>query len=712
MGFKDIQNIQLSYNSLNDRIVTNFYIPCLENAKSYKRAVGYFSSNILLEISKGLGAFVDNGGHMKLLVSPRLDEPDYIAIKNGYNEKEVLSNKIIKDFDFNIEFEQKNDRFAMLAYMISSGLLDIKVVALKKNNDIAMFHKKIGIMEDKDGNLISFSGSGNETYNGYNLNDEDFEVFCSWSSDENNLRCVQKQVEFDRIWEGKANELVTIPFPEVIKNKILEYTPSAPGQSYADLDKKIEEYLLYERFKEKTPKFDFNKFYDYQIEAINNWCDHDYCGIFDMATGTGKTYTGAGAICKLYENKKRLAVFICCPYTHLCDQWYEELLNFNINAIVCYGNSNLYLPKLKREVLKFKHNNSSFFCAIVSNASFTNEKIQELIDINLKDTLLLVDEAHNFGATEISKTLAKLYPYRLGLSATLERHNDEIGTNKLYNFFGEKCIEYSLGQAIAEGKLTKYKYYPIIVHLTEEEYDDYLDLSNSIAKCRDKNGELTELGKRLLIKRARIVAGAKNKLDELRKILPKYKDNHNMLFYCGAVKYGEDDYLEDSQGKKQIEIVSNILNKEFGIYSSRFTADENTEDRKNIITSFKEKQIQAIVAIKCLDEGVNIPAIETAFILASSTNPKEYIQRRGRVLRLSPGKYEAEIYDFITLPYCRTSFNQIISSVDKNLARKELERVKDFAKLSINPSECNDIIKDISDYYELNLINIEETLYE
>ena len=200
MGFKDVQNIQLSYNSLSDEIVVDFYIPCLEQAVMYKRAVGFFSSNILLQISKGLGAFADHGGRMKLLVSPQLEPEDYEAIKKGYDARQYVTEKIIKDFDFNIEYNQKDARFEMLAYMISSGLLEIKIVALEENNEIAMFHRKEGIMEDESGNQIAFSGSGNETYNGYNLNDEDFDVYCSWKSDESEQRCAIKELSFDRVW--------------------------------------------------------------------------------------------------------------------------------------------------------------------------------------------------------------------------------------------------------------------------------------------------------------------------------------------------------------------------------------------------------------------------------------------------------------------------------------------------------------------------------
>lgn len=715
MSFKEIQNIQLSYNSLSDEIVLDFYIPCLSQAKIYKRAVGYFSSNILLQVSKGLGAFAENNGKMKLLVSPKLEPEDYEAIKKGYDAKEYITKKIIDDFDFNIDFDQKESRFEMLSYMISSGLLEIKIIVLKENNEIAMFHRKVGIMEDEVGNQIAFSGSGNETYNGYNLNDEDFEVFCSWKSDESEQRCAIKDLEFERAWNGTDKNLITIPFPDVIKNKLLTYKTTGEKQKFTQIDSNFVNYILDKQRRPKTPEIPDNiSLHDYQKSAISEWEKSGYRGIFDMATGTGKTFTGAGAICKLFSVKNRLVVFVCCPFTHLVEQWNEELKLFNIEAIKCYGSVD-YEKKLNRALIKFKQGRTDFVCALITNLSFKKEEIQKLVQLNLKDTLLIVDEAHNFGAFELSKTLNVDYPYRLALSATLDRYGDEIGTQKLYDFFGKKCIEYSLAEAIAQNKLTPYKYYPVVVSLTENEYDKYVEISKEIAKYHSKDGEISEGAKKLLIKRARIVAGASNKLHALYDAIKPYKDKHNILVYCGAVKYDSSEYSFSSEDEeKQIEAVLGMLNNELHIYSTKFTSSENSEMRKNIISMFKNEDIQALVAIKCLDEGMNIPAIKTAFILASSTNPKEYIQRRGRVLRKFPGKAYAEIYDFITLPRQLgvTKYGQENKQIEKNLVRKELSRLIDFANLSKNPSESNVIIKKIYEAYGLDVVDEEEDDYE
>lgn len=308
------------------------------------------------------------------------------------------------------------------------------------------------------------------------------------------------------------------------------------------------------------------------------------------------------------------------------------------------------------------------------------------------------------------------YPYRLALSATLERYGDPVGTKALYNFFGEKNIEYSLEQAINQGMLTPYKYHPVIVSLNNEELEKYIDLTKKIGKALQGNKDSDYL-KRLLIMRARLIASAVNKIGALKELLDNYLEDNNMLIYCGAVKYEDEEFDDGSSDKKQIKLVVDMLNNNLKIKALKFTSEEKTDERKSIIAAFKDNIIQALVAIKCLDEGMNIPAIRTAFILASSTNPKEYIQRRGRVLRKYPGKKYADIYDFITLPFPLEDAPHVSYEKMKyvnGLVKRELTRFLDFANLAMNTSECNSIFDNIKSTYDLDIINIDEEvdLYE
>ena len=294
----------------------------------------------------------------------------------------------------------------------------------------------------------------------------------------------------------------------------------------------------------------------------------------------------------------------------------------------------------------------------------------------------------------------------MALSATLDRHNDKEGTLALFSYFGPKCIEYTLKDAIDNGMLTPYKYYPVITYLDPNELEQYKELTIALAKCiGPKNkGSLSEYAKSLLIKRARIIAGANSKLDALRSVIEGYKNDNHILVYCGATSVKEDE--SDEFGVRQIDLVSSMLGKELNMRVGRFTSQESSEERKIIKKAFADgKLLQVLVAIKCLDEGVNIPSIKTVFILASSTNPKEYIQRRGRVLRKFEGKKNAEIYDFITLPFPSENIEDMISDMvqlTKGLVLRELVRMLDFAEISENPAKAYELIYDLKHLYRIS----------
>ena len=446
-----------------------------------------------------------------------------------------------------------------------------------------------------------------------------------------------------------------------------------------------------------------------------------------MATGTGKTFTGLGAISKLSEDlNDKLAVVIVCPYQHLVEQWVEDIVRFNMKPIIGYSSSPQkdWKQRLSKAVRDQKIRvDKSFFCFVCTNATFTNSYVQEQKSKIHSPVLLVVDEAHNFGAASYARLLDDRFTYRLALSATLERHRDEEGTALLYAFFGKKCIEYSLDRAIEEDKLTPYKYYPVVVHLNDDELTAYEQLSYEMSKCviKGKNGKykLTKHGEILALKRARIVAGASETLDALREEIRPYIHDNNILVYSGATNVLDEnaDYTSSDTGDiRQIEAVTRILGNEFGMDVAQFTSRENMETRAAIKEQFQRgDRLQAIVAIKCLDEGVNIPGIRTAFILASTTNPKEYIQRRGRVLRKAQNKPYAVIYDFVTLPRPLDSVSSLTTEQaqrDLTLVKNELARIKEFGRLSQNSMDANNLIWDIQEAYHITDEESEEGGFE
>ena len=736
MSLQDV-SIKNEYRSLIDNVVQDFYIPLLERAKVYKRAVGFFSSSSLVEITKGIAAMAANGGKIQIVASPYLSEEDIEAIQKGYAERNsVIEGAVLRQITGEKVDYYSMQRLNLLACLIAKGVLDIRIAYTEDKNGIGMYHEKMGLIEDEEGNVVAFSGSMNESATAMSINYETIDVFRSWGDQNEADRVRLKQNAFFSIWNDSEPNIKVLEFPSISQALIDKYK-KAPPNFNVDKEQFPPREKHTRRYKDGNIEFltsaigpripDNISLHDYQKEAIASWVGENYHGIFDMATGTGKTFTGLGAISKLSEDMNdKLAVIIVCPYQHLVEQWVEDIVRFNMKPIIGFSSSPQkdWKQRLAKAVRDQKlRADKSFFCFVCTNATFTNDFIQEQKSKIHSPVLLVVDEAHNFGAASYARLLDERFTYRLALSATLERHRDEEGTALLYSFFGKKCIEYSLERAIDEDKLTPYKYYPIVVHLNEDELAGYEQLSYEMSKCiiKGKNGKykLNKHGEILALRRARIVAGASEKLDALREEIKPYIHDNNILVYCGATNVLDDKSdcsSSDAGDVRQIEAVTRILGNEFGMDVAQFTSKENMETRASIKEQFQRgDRLQAIVAIKCLDEGVNIPGIRTAFILASTTNPKEYIQRRGRVLRKAPNKPYAVIYDFVTLPRPLDSVSSLTTEQaqrDLALVKNELARIKEFGRLSQNSMEANNLIWDIQDAYHITGEESEEGVFD
>lgn len=716
MGYSEL-SLQRRYKTNTNDIVREFYLPVLQKSVLYKRAVGFFSSTALIELSKGIAGLIQNGGKIQFIVSPLLSQEDIEAIQRGYDEREIIKNSLEREMT-----EPKNaseaERLNWLAFLIATGRLEIKVAFTPPQKATGMYHEKIGILFDDYGERIAFTGSLNETINAFHNNYESIVVFSSLTQ-EDAQRVHDIESDFDSLWANREPNVTVLEFPRVLKERLVSYKKDGMDLSLDAIE--------LEQACELSPPIPGIpliprgiSLHDYQNEAIDTWAQNDFCGIFDMATGTGKTFTGLGAVARLFSDKKKLAVIIVCPYQHLVEQWVEDIVQFNMIPTIGYSASKQkdWKTRLSNDIMDFRLGVIDTFCFVTTNATYSSEFVQKQLNKLGKNTLLLIDEAHNFGSLNLRMTLNPKFQYRLALSATLDRHGDPEGTQALFNYFGEKCIEYSLERAIIEHKLTPYYYYPKIVCLTENELDKYRDISKKVAKqChkqRDGTVVISEQGKRLLIERARIVAGAANKVSLLRELMEQYKDDTHMLVYCGAARnndFSSDESERDEEGERQIVSVSKMLGHDLGMKVTHFTSAESSLERENIKRQFAAADpYQAIVAIKCLDEGVNIPSIKTAFILASSTNPKEYIQRRGRVLRKAPNKPFAVIYDFITLPTpidC-VSFGSENAKLDLSLVKKEIIRMKEFGEISKNPSEADKLILELSEAYGLDTLDEED----
>ena len=646
MSFKDL-SLRKMYKTYKNDVVKEFYIPVLRQAVLYQRAAGFFSSAALIDLTKGISGMIKNHGRIQFIVSPYLSAEDIDAINKGYEQKKIkiIERALLREFHEPENYFQE-ERLNWLAYLIEEGFLEIKVAFTPPQNELGMYHEKVGIVTDEYENRIVFTGSMNETINAFHNNSESVVVFTSW--EESKEYADEMRRDFESLWNGQDENLEIIEFPQVLKEKLKPYRRETlildideiEKNEDADYSENADSLPNAKSIKKGIPCIPENfHVREYQLSAVESWKNHGWRGIFDMATGTGKTYTGLCAVAKLFEEKKRLAVIIVCPYQHLVEQWAQDIIFFNMKPVIGYSASlqKNWKKRLKDAVSDFLNEIIDTFCFVTTNATYSSKFVSEQMNLLGKNTLLLVDEAHNFGATNLRKHLYPAIEYRLALSATLERYGDSVGTKTLKEYFGEKCIEYGLEKAIKEKMLTPYYYYPVVIYLNDDEIEIYKDLSYKIAKSckKDKYGNLimTEAGKRLLLQRARVVAGAEAKLDALRDQMKKYKTETHMLVYCGSARvqtFNKDNSEIDEEGERQIVAVSKILGKEFSMKVTHFTSNESAAEREVIKQRFADADpYQAIVAIKCLDEGVNIPSIKIAFILASTSNPKEYIQRRG-----------------------------------------------------------------------------------
>ncbi|MDD4623794.1 MAG: DEAD/DEAH box helicase family protein [Bacilli bacterium] len=685
-------NLKHSYRSNNDNMVQDFYNPVLSTAKSYKRAVGYFTISSLINAAQGLSNLIENGGKVQIIASPKLSEEDINTINLGYKMKDdVVLDAMIREIN-NIKSTIEEERLNYIATLIADNRLDIKIAVM---DDYGAYHEKFGLVEDIDGNMIMFTGSMNETNSGQQANFESFVVFKSWVENERDF-LKEYVYNFENLWENKTNKLIIKTFPEAVRTKILEFRKT----SYVkEKEINIDFNLIEEgnKFPKKPNWFDPRP---YQIEAISNWEENKYKGLLSMATGTGKTLTGLYGLTKLWEKTNKLVTIIVCPYQHLVEQWVEDVKKFNIDPVICYSKYSNWKNQIYRKIKLFNHGTINNFTIVTTNASFITTEMQQFIKEIENDVFLLIDEAHNSGTETMKKCLNSKYKYRLGLSATPKRFRDDENTQFIFDYFGGEVYNFDLERAINEGYLAKYYYYPHLINLTVEEQEKYDDLSLKIAQnIKEEKGKviINDIAKNLLIKRSRLVAGASNKLVLLRNLMNNYQNKNYILVYCGATK--TIDETDDSE-IRQINQVCKILGNEYGMKIRKFTADETPVEREEIIDMFSDgKSLQAIVAIKCLDEGVNIPAIQHAFVMASTTDPKEFIQRRGRVLRLYEGKDYAFIHDFITLPYDNgNSFSN-----GCGLVETELKRVYEFNTLAENKKDGEELISELLSKYNIKV---------
>ena len=694
--FRELE-LKSSYRSDSDNIYCDFLEKCLKSSISYDRAVGYFTSDSLYLLLEGVENLIENNGIMRVVTSPILSEKDVIAIKN-LNNKEVINLKIEKELKKFYSGEEE-DITKIFSWLILKGILQIKIAYQK--NDIGIYHEKFGIFRDIEGNKVAFSGSVNETIGGMSRNFESIDVYLSLDGKKDLERIENKEKDFEKLWENKTNKIEVIDIDEAIKKDIISKAPT-DQEIVAILDKRCKKKIIKGLTKPK-----WLNIRDYQIEAFKNWKNNDYKGILEMATGSGKTLTALNIMTEISKNK-RMFFIVVCPQTYLVRQWAEEIKEFGVKSIICNSENKNWKNEINNKLFLLNEEELDVTVAVVTNKTLQNISFVRALRRVKKDVMIVVDECHNIGSSSFEEFLEKeelkKISLKLGLSATPDRQGDQKGNEIIEKYLGDVVFQFSLEDAIKGGFLTNYKYYPYFVTLSEEEEKEYIELSKKItsmsfsknSNLKDRKKESTAL-EMLLFKRARLLNLTNSKIEKLLEVINE--DSFNNLIYVGAGK-SKGDY-EDS-GQKFIDKTIEVISEKLDFKLMKFTSEESKDEREVVIQKFTEKDINAVVAIKCLDEGINIPSIERAYILGSTSNYREYVQRRGRILRKSDNKSIAEIHDFLVVPRSYESYQSIQDSnfsIEKKMVEGELKRLEEYNSLALNKYRNESKLRNLKEFY-------------
>lgn len=677
------------YDSEYFDLIRDLQVPLLSHANNYLRGVGFFTSGWLRLASQGMSKFVRDGGHSRIVMSPILDEADWEALKIGEAARYdvALRNILMRNID-DIAYSLEDDTRNALAWMVAEGTLEFRFALPRDKMSAGDYHDKIGIFTDKVGDRVAIHGSLNDSIKA-SMNGEAFSVFKSWELGQvPYVDMHQKRLE--SLWSNKNKQFHVLLIPDAVREKFIKLRTS--------LDAPYRDSVSVYSSDPLSPHCPV-KLHEYQEAAIANWRAAGFRGVFEMATGTGKTITSLAAATSVYARKGRLALIILVPYLHLLQQWETNCKQFGFDPILCSGEHGKWQISVKSAIQDFNIGVKSNLCILsVHKTASTDRFTAALRRLPADDTLLIGDEAHGLGAAHLRKALTDKAGLRLGLSATPRRWFDDEGTNALFSYFGPSCFEFTIDQAIGPF-LTPYEYYPQLINLTDVEIDLYDELTRKISvisSIAQHDINARDRLQKLLLQRARIISSAEQKIPTLIHLLDRIQqecrsrgeESSGILVYCAPGEH------------------ANVLQSiaPLGLRCHEFVHDVSLKDREKLLALFASGDIQVLVAIKCLDEGVDVPSTRKAFILASSTNPREFVQRRGRILRKAPGKSLAVIYDFLVIPPADRLALKYESDI--GILQREMPRFVEFASSATNQFSARSVIRDILDRLEmLNLLD-------
>jgi superfamily II DNA or RNA helicase len=677
-------NLKPAYHKGADNIAEDFYLPCMSIANRYDRAVGFFSSTIFIIAWQSLKEFVKSGGKMRVVCSPVLSPADQSAISEGYQAKfaHAQSNLWIAEIERLIEDEYLSKPTKVLATLIAMDIIDFKIAFISQQSSPRhkkIFHDKVGIFKDASDNAVVFKGSMNETWTGLSSdgNIESVDVYLSWQDDRDRIRVEDETQYFESLWGNNYPTASVIEFPKIVREKFIQISDSENWEQLTEeitQEIKISKALSADkRMGGKTPK-------PHQAQALINWMKSGRRGILEHATGSGKTFTAICAIRDALEKGETPVVFV--PSGLLLNQWKTEIVSLlydvNPQILLCGGgNTSWFSNKLLRPWSE-KSSEPRIIISTIQTASRANKFMAGL---SQGDHLFLIaDEVHRLGSNENRKLFGIKSGPKLGLSATPRRFGDDEGTKEIFEYFGDIVKpKFTLQDAIKSNVLTPYMYYVHKIELTEDEQIEWDHITNRIKKifARMKNSKKEESDlenriKMLLIERARITKSAENKTGMAIDVIKKhYGQNQRWIVYC-------DNQTQLFSVLGELDENGFVANE----YHSNMSGDKEE--------TFRNFEVNGgiLVSIRCLDEGVDIPNVTHALILASSKNPREFIQRRGRVLRKATDKPLAYVHDVLVIPK-KDMGPDNPSSI--SILEGELSRAILFGLSAVNPSSVTDI---------------------
>jgi len=684
-----ISNSQPLYFLPKDSVIQEVLIPALQAVRSVDLMMGYFSSGSFAEIAPGLATFLRNSNApMRMVVSPFLTEDDFETLAKSDEELRNLAERIfiedIPDQDIIV-----HHTLECLAWLITQGRLIIKVAVMRE----ALFHPKVWLFEDGE-SRAALHGSTNLTKTGLSKNREQLTLSRDWKGNEAVFHIDRLRQEFNSLWSGGDENCTVLPLCDAVERKIVTRykTNEMPDESVvASIWQKAHE--LSPPFITETAHKDELRIPDYLVyetgdfahqgQAVKAWTESGRRGILEMATGAGKTITSMICATKLQDEVDSLLVVVSAPYRPLIEQWCGEIQEFGVYPInlTTAGGPEKRDREIKQASRRLRTGTSRVEVVVTSNDTLCTERFVNSIASVQAAKLLIADECHNLGAESFISNPPDIFDFRLGLSATPIRQYDEEGTAALIAYFGDVCFSFTLEQAIGKC-LTEYDYYVHFVELTDDEMEEWKELTAQIAahawKLHSNQNDDDPHLEHLLRLRRLVLETASGKLDTLAALL----DTEGPRTLRFALIYATDKKPE------QLEQVNRLL-QDRGVLFRQLTYEEtkSREKTRKILSSFQDGQLRILTAKRVLDEGVNIPQIKQAFLLASTTVRRQWVQRRGRLLRRCReiGKTHAVIHDFVVLPprtYLSTTEN--LDQDVRKLVRSELERVWEFARLSRN----------------------------